>query len=238
MIIGRTIRRMFKLRFTTDNRQKLRFAHFSVKEYLVSSRILQPPRPSSFFAIAEREAHRISTTICLIYLISIPDIKSDINSFLKYSAEYWYRHVKEVTGKSRQELELGLGMKLFCSPSDTLIMRWLSIHDPQRRGFRSRSVGSPVYFSSLLGLINIATALIARGADVNMQGGPYGDALQAASYGGHKEIVELLLERGAAVNMQGGHYGNALQAASYGGRKEIVELLLERGAEVNKQDRD
>jgi ankyrin repeat protein len=44
-----------------------------------------------------------------------------------------------------------------------------------------------------------------RGADVNAQGGQYGNALQAASNGGHKEIVKLLLERGADVNAQGGH---------------------------------
>ena len=207
---------------------RLRFAHFSVKEYLVSPRILQSPRPSSFFAIAEQEAHRISTTICLIYLISIPDMKSDTNSFLKYSATYWHQHVKQITGKSRRELEVGLAMKLFVSPSNILIARWLSIHDPQPFG-SPMFICSPIYFSSLLGLINITAALIARHADVNLRGGVYGNALQAASFGGHKEIVELLLERGAEVNMQGGEYGSALQAASYGGHKEIVELLLERG---------
>ncbi len=52
--------------------------------------------------------------------------------------------------------------------------------------------------------------LLERGADVNAQGGVYGNALQAASHGGHGEIVRQLLERGADVNAQGGHYGNAL----------------------------
>ena len=48
---------------------------------------------------------------------------------------------------------------------------------------------------------------------MNAQGGEYGNALQAASYGNHKDIVELLLENEADVNAQGGEYGNALQAA-------------------------
>jgi ankyrin repeat protein len=56
----------------------------------------------------------------------------------------------------------------------------------------------------------------------------YGNALQAASSGGHEAIVKLLLEKGADVNAQGGDYGNALQAASSEGHEAIVKLLLEK----------
>jgi ankyrin repeat protein len=38
--------------------------------------------------------------------------------------------------------------------------------------------------------------LISKGADVNTQGERLGNALQAASYGGHEKVVELLLSRG------------------------------------------
>jgi ankyrin repeat protein len=81
----------------------------------------------------------------------------------------------------------------------------------------------------------VVELLINKGADVNAQGGHYGNALQAASCGGHKEIVTLLVEKGADVNAQGGHYGNALYAASWGGHKEIVTLLVDKGADVNAQ---
>ena len=57
--------------------------------------------------------------------------------------------------------------------------------------------------------------LLERGADVNAQGGYYSNALWAASWKGHQEVVELLLERGADVNTQGGYYSNALQARHY-----------------------
>ena len=56
--------------------------------------------------------------------------------------------------------------------------------------------------------------LLEKGADVNAQGGKYGNALQAAafSYEGFRKM-KLLLEKGADVNAQGGKHGNALQAA-------------------------
>ncbi|OCK73444.1 hypothetical protein K432DRAFT_280544, partial [Lepidopterella palustris CBS 459.81] len=63
--------------------------------------------------------------------------------------------------------------------------------------------------------------LLSKGADVNAQGGRYGNALQAASVGGHNKIVELLLSKGADINAQGGECGNALQAASVGGHDKI-----------------
>jgi hypothetical protein len=39
--------------------------------------------------------------------------------------------------------------------------------------------------------------LLGKGADVNAQGGFYGNALQAASVTGHEKVVELLLGKGA-----------------------------------------
>ena len=43
----------------------------------------------------------------------------------------------------------------------------------------------------------IANLLLEKGADVNAQGGLYGNALQAASSCGHEVILNLLLEKGA-----------------------------------------
>ncbi|CAN9091685.1 unnamed protein product [Alternaria alternata] len=81
----------------------------------------------------------------------------------------------------------------------------------------------------------VVKKLLDKGAEVNAQGGHYGNALQAASARGHEQIVKTLLDAGADVNAQGGHYGNALQAASEGGHEVILEMLLNHGAEVNAQ---
>jgi ankyrin repeat protein len=49
--------------------------------------------------------------------------------------------------------------------------------------------------------------LLENGAEVNAEGGEYGNALQAASFRGNEAIVKLLLENGAEVNAEGGNMG-------------------------------
>ena len=83
--------------------------------------------------------------------------------------------------------------------------------------------------------IDLIQLLLDRGADVNAQGGQYGNALQAAAFCGNIEIIQLLLARGADIHAQGGQYGNALQAATYRGRMGVIQLLLESGANVNME---
>ena len=72
--------------------------------------------------------------------------------------------------------------------------------------------------------------LLSNGANVNAQSGKYGNALQAASAGGHFIIVELLLSNGADVKATGGPHGTALKAAKHFGHQEVVKLLQSRGA--------
>lgn len=76
---------------------------------------------------------------------------------------------------------------------------------------------------------NIVQLLITNGDDVNLQGGHYGSALQAAAYRGQENTVQLLLTNGANVNLQGGDYDSALQAASFRGFENIVANVNLRG---------
>ena len=83
--------------------------------------------------------------------------------------------------------------------------------------------------------VEVVRQLLDKGADVNAQGGKYGNALHAAASWGRLEVVQLFLAKGANVNAQGGEYGNALQAAALWGKLGVVQLLLDKGANVNAQ---
>ncbi|KAJ7735413.1 ankyrin repeat-containing domain protein [Mycena maculata] len=90
-------------------------------------------------------------------------------------------------------------------------------------------------YRSCQGHTAVVQFLLEKGANVNVQGGTYGTALQAVSYTGHERVVQLLLEKGADVNVQGGFYGTPLQAASSNGHEAVVQLLIEKRANVNVQ---
>ena len=72
-----------------------------------------------------------------------------------------------------------------------------------------------------------------EGANVNMQGGYFGNALQAASAGGYEQVVKLLLRKGANINAKGGRFHNALMAAALEGHGHLLQLLLDKGANIN-----
>jgi ankyrin repeat protein len=94
---------------------------------------------------------------------------------------------------------------------------------------------TPLLMAAVQGHCEAVNMLLDKGADVNAQGGGYGNALYAASSGDHEAVVKMLLNKGAGVNAQGGVYGNALQAASSGGHEKVVKMLLDKGAKVNAQ---
>lgn len=68
--------------------------------------------------------------------------------------------------------------------------------------------------------------LLDKGADVNSQGGRFGNALQIASYEGHKEVVQMLLDKGADVNSEDKRGRSALSWAAEYGHNNVLETLL------------
>ena len=80
----------------------------------------------------------------------------------------------------------------------------------------------------------VVQVLLDNGADINAQGGVFGNALQAVSTTSeHTDVICLLIDNGADVNMQGGEYGSALVAACSTGSETAVKVLLDRNADAN-----
>lgn len=211
---------------------ELRLAHFSVKEYLLSQRI-----PANF-GIEEIFANLYIAKTCLAYLLHFDfnllpgeDVyRKDVVAYplLRYAAEFWDGHVRAISDGSSDCLLHSMILDLL-NPDKLCSSNWLRVYDPNGKfSFEVADPGSPLCFTSLLGLSNVTHALINDGADVNAQGGRYGSALQAAARSDNETVIKLLLDAGADVNAQGGYFGNALQAAAIG-RSHIttIQLLLD-----------
>ncbi|KAJ7595613.1 ankyrin repeat-containing protein [Mycena floridula] len=115
-----------------------------------------------------------------------------------------------------------------------------------------------ILFHALNGGLEIVEMLIAKGANLQVQGDAAllgassngnldivkllikkgvspknGQIFHRACYCGHLEVVQFLVENGANVNVLSGHWGTALLAAIDGNEKEVVEFLIQSGADVN-----
>ena len=218
-------------------------AHYSVKEYLISESCRQGR--ALRYSMQDITCNEFIAKSCLGYLLQFQRLDSLTNQSIeesklaRYSAQFWTTHVQAVPHKA--EALSRLIMKLF-SIGNHAYLNWIRICNPDNSQQgpdvtrQLKNVPTPLYYASLLGLTEIVNLLILEaGADVNMRGGRYGSALQAASVGGYDKVVELLLSEGANVNARGGLYGSAVQAASVGGHDKMVELLLSRGADVKAE---
>jgi hypothetical protein len=221
----------------------LLLAHYSVKEYLVSQRILESK--VRIYAMESALCRRSIAKCCLQYLLQFdrPDAltEGNLNEFAlaKYSAQQWITHL-ELNGAQDAE-SVTLIIKLL-NPEGAANLTWIRLYDPDHiwegTNFTRTlpMIVPPLYRASDFGLADVVRRLISESdTDINAQGGYYGNALQAASVRGHEQVVKLLLDKGAEINAQGGYYGNALQAASVEGHEQVVKLLLDKGAEINAQ---
>jgi hypothetical protein len=181
----------------------IRLAHFSIKEHLVSDRI-QASR-CSIFSIKEIPANISIAEDCLTYLLQFDRPDSLTPRTLKlplvgYAAEYWTQHARWAGGGAIAIHRLI--MEFFLYKEDAYI-NWVRLFDPDRRRAKPNitrdleRVAFPLYYASLTGLVESVRQLLAKGANVNAQGGLYGTALLAASVRGHSQIVQQLLKKGA-----------------------------------------
>ncbi|KFY39482.1 hypothetical protein V494_03965 [Pseudogymnoascus sp. VKM F-4513 (FW-928)] len=222
-------------------------AHYSVQEYLVSPRICLSH--AARYSLTPAVCHSYIAKGSIGYLLqfgkgffdafeSAEHVQKDY-TLAQYSAEYWITHAYN---GEEDDIHLSYLTMEFLSTGDGAYLNWLRLYDIEQEGWGRTYFGreldscpDPLYYASLGGLANTACQIVQEGANVNAQGGEYGNALQAASSSGHDRIVELLLIKGADVNAQGGYHSNALQAASYSGHDGTVEVLLSKGANINAQ---
>jgi hypothetical protein len=217
---------------------KVRLAHFSVKEYLQSSRVTRGAA-RDFHLVPGRE-HSFLTQSCLAYLASYSrrsrkqysNEDLDRSPLVVYAAQRWWDHAAEQNSKDNTR-EVRFLRK------ERLRVVCLSIYRPFDRKWQkiqgSADKRPALPQASFRNLVGIVQGLIAAGEDINGQDEDLGSALQAAAGSGHLALCRLLLDRQADIDCVGGRYGHALEAAAYNGHEAVVELLLAAGADVNIQ---
>jgi hypothetical protein len=231
--------------------QVVQFSHFSVKEFLTSSRIAGSSTNVSAFHILLEPAHTVLAEACLAVLLRLGELvdEDSVESkfpLARYAAEHWVDHAR-FENVSSHVLQ---GMKDIFDPDKPFFAAWLEVHDIDTEPHgdslfyvfapfsvtRSKS-GNPLYYAALCGFHDMAEELIIKHPQqVNTTGGYFISPLGAALRGGHLMLAQVLYERGADVDVQGCNNMTPLYGASAFGHFDIVQWLLNHRANPNNRN--
>jgi Ankyrin repeats (3 copies)/Ankyrin repeats (many copies) len=230
----------------TRNSEVIQFSHFSVKEFLMSTRLASAGDTISRYYVSTAPAHTLIAQACLAILLHLSEnITSDtLKNFplAEYAAEHWVGHIRSANVSENLQVE----MKRLFDPRKRHLAVWVWIFDPavpldqsQRSTHPSQPKGSCLHYVALLGLHDLITFLVIEcQQDVNVRGFNGNQApLHVALRDGHVESARMLIEHGADVNARDNHKSTPLHLALKGGHVEFAQVLVAgHGADVNAKD--
>ena len=232
----------------SDKSRVVQFSHFSVREFLTSTRLATSSGEVSRYHIALKPAHTILAQASMSVLLRSDerdeqggDGVGNNSPLAKYAAEHWAAHARfeHVSSYLRTSMEylFDLDMPYFAAwcelydidtspPSDSTFYMFA----PTRSGNR----GSPLYYAALCGFQDLVQYLISKYPQhVNASDGYYVRPLVAALAGKHLQTAKLLHHSGADPNVQSFGGDTPLHSAAYYGDVEMVQVLLNCGADAN-----
>jgi len=228
------------------NSRVVQFSHFSVKEFLISSRISTASGEVSAYRIDLENAHTILAQACLGVLLEAHDeidgSTTKDHPLAEYAAEHWTTHGQFGEVSSR----LQKGMKYLFDADKPHFQVWLTLYDidtePDREatffGFASynKYPASPLYYAALCGFHDLVEHLITKHRqDVNADGGYYMRPVIAALAGEHFQTADLLRHNGANPYVQDRKI-IPLHSAAYYENFEVVQKLIEYDADIDARD--
>ena len=229
-----------------DDSRLVQFSHFSVKEYLTSSRLAKSPHEEvSRFRIDLEPANTIMAQACLATLLQLDEragiSDAKLSPLVKYAAEHWVDHAQF----EKVSLHMRDGMGDLFDSSKPHFAAWVRVHDIDKPWRTSSSghlwerggVGSPLYYAAFCGFYDLAERLVTKHpVQTNALGGHNLFPLLAALSKKHFRIANLLYQHGAVVDAQCHDQGTPLHAASHHGQADIMRWLINHGADTNARD--
>jgi ankyrin repeat protein len=223
----------------------IQFSHFSVKEYLTSTRLAGAKKLISRYHISMAPAHTLMAQACLGILLHLDEkeiTRDRLKNFpiVEYAAKYWVDHARfDSVSANTQD-----AMKRLFDPRTPHLAVWLWIYDPTiswriRSERPTQPKGSCLHYSACFGFHDLVMFLLNEcSPDVNARGFDDMTALHWASRGGHLGTAQVLLERGADVRVRDKKKWTPLRYALDRGHIEVARVLLEHGAETRAQGMD
>jgi len=209
-----TLLSVVKVETSLGTSRVIQFAHFTVKEFLTSSRFAENHDSiSRRYHISMSPAHTFVAQACLGMLLHLnKNITSwSLTQFplAEYAAQHWFEHARFEDLSHHATME---GMRQLFDRTKSHLSIWLWIDDPtvsywerrERAEGPSPPCGTPLHYAAFCGLHDIVKILaIEHPQDVNSR--CIDDAsspLHLASRGGHVGLARMLVEHGADVSAQ------------------------------------
>ena len=228
---------------TNEDSRIVQFSHFSVKEFLMSSRFAESSRDVSHYHIEPEAAHTILAQACLGVLLRLDD-RVDRGKIMNFPlADYASRHWVEHARFKRVSSHIMDGMECLFDTNKSHLSAWLWIYN-EDRPLLSMETWSPekpdavpLYYAALLGLRDLTLRLLSKHPeDIHTRGGRQVTPLHACADRGHSDVCSLLVEHFPNVDVKDNLDRTPLHRASWEGHLEIGNLLLHHGADINAHD--
>jgi len=233
---------------TLEGSQVVQFSHFSVKEFLTSSRFGEKCDTISHrYHVSMTPAHTLVAQACLGVLLHLDAnvTRDSLPKFplTRYAAEHWIEHAR-FEGVSENADE---GMKRLFDKRKPHFVIWLWICNPTasswyRRKLSARPLaprGTPLHYAAFCGLNEVVKVLAIEHDDVTSHMfDNESTPLCLASRRGHVKVAQILLEHGADPASQEKDGRTPLHFASAYGHLDLARILLEHGADPAAQEND
>ena len=230
-----------------SHRKVVQFSHFSVKEFLTSTRLAEA---NDIFLrryhVSQTPAHTLAAQACLGYFLHLDKgVTRDSLRKLPFTdyAEYWVDHARsEEVSRNVKD-----GLKELLDPSKPYLAVCIWICDPTLPSWKrlqsekpSPLRGTPLHYAALWDLDSVVELLVNElSQNVNSQYLADSETpLHVASSHGHMKIACRLLDFNADVEAQDKNKETPLHVGSKHGQLKLARMLIERGASMSAQNMD